>query len=224
VLPRSLDNGNLSFELDRADFTMPGRSHSDITLTVKASGSTTPGTYTAELRIKSEVAPSEDEDEGISRLRLYDLRVENITEDSADVLWRTSRGATSKVTYWASLKLEIEDETRVKEHSLCLRDLKQDTTYSFEVYSKDRHRKSAKDDGKFTTLKKEAAPKPTPTPTPTPIPTPEPTPTPAPVPAPTPPPAPPTPEKPMPWGLIGGLGGLAAASGIGYWFWRRQRR
>ena len=59
IFPESLDNGTLTFELDKTNFTMPGRSYADTTISVKASGSTTPGTYTAELEIKSEVAPED---------------------------------------------------------------------------------------------------------------------------------------------------------------------
>ena len=224
ILPESLDGGNLNFELDKSTFTMPGRSYSDITLTVKASGSTTPGTYTAELRIKSEVAPSEDEDDGVSRLRLYGLTVNNITQDSADIVWKTSRTSTSQVTYWSSPGVTLKDKTYVRKHLVHLENLEQDTTYYFEVVSRDKYRRKASDEGEFTTLKKIPKPKPTPTPspTPTPTPTPAPTPPPTPTPAPTPPLAPPTAEKPTPWGLIGGVvGGLAAAGGIGYWFWRR---
>lgn len=57
VLSDSLDDGNLAFELDKTSFTMPGNSDADVTLTVRASGSTTPGSYTAELEIVSEVPP-----------------------------------------------------------------------------------------------------------------------------------------------------------------------
>jgi len=58
VSPASLDNGNLTFELDKSNFTMSGRSYTDVTLTLRASGSATPGTYTTELlEIKSEVPP-----------------------------------------------------------------------------------------------------------------------------------------------------------------------
>jgi len=227
ILPESLDGGNLSFELDKGNFTMAGRSYADVTLTVKASGSATPGTYTAELRIKSEVAPTPSDD-GVSRLRLYGLTIENITEDSADIVWRTSRTSTSQVTYWSSAKATVKDKSYVRKHLVHLEELKDDTTYYFEVYSKDRHRKSAKDEGEFTTLEREVIPPPKPTPTPTPEPTPAPeptpTPTPAPAPAPTPPPAPPTPEEPIPWPLIGGLIGAAAiAGGIGYWLRRRRK-
>jgi len=59
VSPDSLDGGNLIFELDKATLTMPGKSYADTTISVKASGSTTPGTYTAELEIKSEVPPKD---------------------------------------------------------------------------------------------------------------------------------------------------------------------
>jgi len=58
VLPDSLDDGSLAFELDKTSFTMPGNSDADVTLTVRASGSTTPGAYTAELEIVSEVPPT----------------------------------------------------------------------------------------------------------------------------------------------------------------------
>jgi len=214
------DSTNLAYELDKASFAMPGRSYTDVTLSVTASGSATPGTYTAELEIKSEAPPSVGGGGGgISKLRIYDLTVENITEDSADIFWKTNRSATSQVTYWSSLELEIEDETRVKEHSLCLRDLEQDTIYSFEVYSRDKYKKSATEEGEFTTLKEEVVPAPPPTPPPVPEPAPpEPTP---PVPPPTPPPAP---VEPTPWGLIGSVIGAAAiAGGIGYWLWRRKK-
>ncbi len=57
VLPDSLDDDNLAFELDKTSFTMPGKSYADVTLMVAASGSTTPGLYTSELEIVSEVTP-----------------------------------------------------------------------------------------------------------------------------------------------------------------------
>jgi len=58
IIPESLDNGNLLFELDETTFTMPGKSYADVTLTVKASASVTPGTYTSELSIEAVSAPS----------------------------------------------------------------------------------------------------------------------------------------------------------------------
>lgn len=55
-LPSSLDSGNITFELSKANFIMPSGSYTNITLTVKASGSATPGTYTTELvEIKFEI-------------------------------------------------------------------------------------------------------------------------------------------------------------------------
>jgi len=60
IPPDPLDNGNLTFELDKAKFAISGRSYADVTLTVKANGGATPGTYTAELsEIKSEVPPKD---------------------------------------------------------------------------------------------------------------------------------------------------------------------
>lgn len=58
IIPASLDNGNLTFELDKSTFTMPGNSSADVTLSVKASGNATPGTYTSELRIEAVSPPS----------------------------------------------------------------------------------------------------------------------------------------------------------------------
>lgn len=58
VIPDSFDDGNLTFQLDESSFTMPGNTKAELTLTVEANGSTTPGLYTAQLEIKSsEVAP-----------------------------------------------------------------------------------------------------------------------------------------------------------------------
>lgn len=58
ITPGSLDNGNLTFWSDRTDFVIPRRSYDNITLTVEANNNTTPGIYTAELEIKSEVPPA----------------------------------------------------------------------------------------------------------------------------------------------------------------------
>ena len=232
VTPDSRDNGNLTFEVYRSSFTMTGRSYEDVTLTVKANGSATPGTYTTELIIKSEVPPSPPSGDGVvSKLKLYDLRVENITEDSADVLWRTSRTSTSEVTYWASSETTVKDEDYIKEHIVHLDDLEQDTTYCFDVFSNDKYGKKVSAEGEFTTLKKEITPTPTPTPAPTPIPTPEPTPPEVVEPEVVEPPAPPyiPPEEPKPetpWGLIAavvGIGVVIILGGIVYWR-KRQRK
>ena len=58
VAPDSLDNGNLVFELDKTSFAMPRKSYVDVVLAVKANGSATPGTYTTELTLKSEIPPA----------------------------------------------------------------------------------------------------------------------------------------------------------------------
>jgi len=62
IVPDSFNEGNLTFELNPTDFTMPGRSYTDVTLTVKTSGSVTPSatseTYTMELAIEYEVPPT----------------------------------------------------------------------------------------------------------------------------------------------------------------------
>jgi len=68
VSPYLRDNANVIFTLvmpgdiksvdGKLNFTMPGKSYSDLTLNVYADASTTPGTYTTELEIKSEVPPS----------------------------------------------------------------------------------------------------------------------------------------------------------------------
>ncbi len=173
---------------------------------------------------------------GVSSLRLYDLAVENITENSADIVWTTSRTSTSEVTYEASAEATVKDTTYVREHLVHLGGLEANTTYYFEVLSGDKYRRRASEEGEFTTLKRKVIPTPEPTPPPTPEPTPLPTPEPTPAPEPTPPmveptppppppPAPPlVPEKPLPWPLIGGLIGGSALVGIGYWLWRRRKK
>ena len=54
ILPDSLDNGNLTFELNKTKFTMSGKSYASVTLSVEASGGATPGTYTTDFTIKFE--------------------------------------------------------------------------------------------------------------------------------------------------------------------------
>jgi len=161
--------------------------------------------------------------------RLYDLTVENITESGADILWKTSRSTTSELTYWSSSEITVKDESYLKEHIVHLEELKEDTTYYFEVTCRDRYNLEKSVTGEFVTLEKEVVLEPEPE---------EPE-----VIEPEEPeeeepeviepeeeeeeviPYVP-PEKPgAPWGLIGGLaGGLAAAGGIGYWLWRRRRK
>jgi len=55
IIPDSLDNGNVTFELNETNFIMLAGSNADVILTAKASGSATPGSYSAELEIKSEI-------------------------------------------------------------------------------------------------------------------------------------------------------------------------
>ncbi len=58
IIPGSLDNGNVTFELSADNFTMPAGNDTDVILTVRASGSATPDSYTAKLGIRSEVPPT----------------------------------------------------------------------------------------------------------------------------------------------------------------------
>jgi len=58
VTPASLDNGNLVFELNKHYFTISGGKYAEVILSVTASNSATPGNYTTELKIKSEVPPA----------------------------------------------------------------------------------------------------------------------------------------------------------------------
>lgn len=226
--PDSLDNGNLTFELNESDFTMSKRSYADVTFTVKANGSATPGTYATKLMIRSEEI-DEDDDRDISNLRIYDLEVENITEDSVDIVWRTNRASRSELTYWANAEATIKDSDYTRDHLIHLEGLRDDTTYLFEIICKDRNKLKADDEDKFTTLKKEIVPTSTPTPTLTPDPIPEPTFAPEPTPTPTPTSVPllvpPTaPEEPTSWLLIIALIGIPLVGGIGYWLGQRIRR
>jgi len=244
VVPDSLDGGNLTFELDKANFTMPGGSSTDVTLAVKANGSAAPGLYTAQLEIKSEVAPTPPPPSGgggfvpdttppkISGIWHCE---EGITETTADICWTTNEASTSQVEYWNSPSmLSPLDEAYVLEHHIQLADLTPGTTYYYRTMSGDRAGNLAvSDEYTFTTLGKEEV---------------------APV-EPSPPPPeeeepevvkpeeeepeviepeeeevipyiPPEKPKPeTPWTVIGSvIGGLIVVGGVGYWLWRRITR
>lgn len=244
ISPESLDGGNLIFELDKANFTMPGGSSTDITLTVKANGSAAPGLYTAQLEIKSEVAPSPPPPSGgggfapdttpptISGIRHCE---EGVTETTADICWTTNEASTSQVEYWNSPSmLSPLDEAYVLEHHIQLADLTPGTTYYYKTMSKDRAGNLAvSDEYTFTTLEEEPIPpepeepiKPEEPEKPTEPEEPE---EPIEPEKPIEPEEPTKPEEPepeaeTPWGLIGGiLGGLAVlAGGATYWLRRKK--
>lgn len=101
---------------------------------------------------------------GVSALRLYDLTVENITEDSADILWETSRSTTSELAYWSSSEIIVEDKDYAKEHLVHLENLEDNTTYYFKVTCRDRYGLRRSDEGEFTTLEEVVEPEPEPEP------------------------------------------------------------
>lgn len=230
VTPNSQDDGNLTFELDKSSFEMSGKSDSNVTLTVKASGSATPGTYTTELEIKSEVIPTGGGGGGgagpadRTPPRIYSATLCGIAETTADICWTTNEWSTSQIEYWTSpSKFSPLDETRVIKHRVHLTDLTPGTDYYYKMMSEDKAGNlRVSDKHSFTTLGE--APKPI-TPAPTPTPTPEPTPPeviePEEVEPIIPPYIPPEEPKPeTPWGLIAAVAGivvLAAVGGIVYW-------
>ena len=52
IKPKSLDDGNLIFELDKKNLTLVKKSYMEVTLTVKVSEDTKPGTYSVGLKLK----------------------------------------------------------------------------------------------------------------------------------------------------------------------------
>lgn len=235
IQPDSLDNGNLTFELDRISFTMLGRSYTDVTLTVRANGSATPGAYTTEFTIKSEIPPAADGGGGgmggkdTKPTRIYDISAPSISGITATICWTTNEKSTSQVEYWTSpSKFSPLDETYVTFHSVTLMDLALGTTYTYKVMSEDKAGNLAvSEEYSFTTMgEKPTEPEPI-------IPEPE-------EPEPIPPTEPEEPVEPeviepeviepevvevaVPWGLIGGiLGGLVVLAG-GAIYWLRRRR
>lgn len=240
VNPTTLDNGNLTFKLDTSTFTMPDKSDTTITLTVKANGSATPGTYTTLFEIKCETPPPPAGGGGggfapdntppvISGIWHCE---EGVTETTANICWLTNEVSTSQVEYWSSPSmLSPLDEEYVLEHHIELTDLIPGTTYHYKTMSRDRPGNLAvSDEHTFTTLGKEEVIPEEPTPPPPPeeeepeviepeiiepdeeeeV-------------VPYIPPEEPKPETP--WTVIGGaVGGLIVVGGIGYWLWRRSKK
>jgi len=96
-----------------------------------------------------------DDDDESPRLRISNLTIRNITEDSADISWRTNRPATSKLSYWASSGRTIRDYSYSNSHLVHLRNLRDDTTYRFEIDCKAKYDLSRSSRGTFTTLEEE---------------------------------------------------------------------
>lgn len=159
ITPNLSCSGNVTFELDKSAFTMPGRSNTDITLTATASGSAVPGTYTAILEIKSEIPPAPlyvGGGGGVSSPKASEPEVGNTTENSVDITWTTSRPMTSIFTYWSSPKVVIENNSYIREHSVHLENLASGTVYNFEIVCMDIYGLKDSREGTFTTLAKVA--------------------------------------------------------------------
>jgi len=148
IIPDSLDNGNLVFELDKSVFTMLGKSRIGIILTVSANGSATPGVYATEFTIKSEIPPAPPYVSGgggggssrdISPPRISSITLCSVNATTADICWNTNEASTSQVEYWTSpSKLSPLDETYVTKHRVHLTDLIPNTTYYYKTMSEDR--------------------------------------------------------------------------------------
>jgi len=233
VTPNSLDNGNLVFRLDRSSFTMHSKSYTNVTLTVEASNSTTPDTYTTELEIKSELPTDGDGGGGggTSKLSITHIEVEDVTETTAVITWQTSSSARTLLTYWNGDKDTVRDNKYIRYHSITLESLEPDTEYEFRIKCYNRYDSTDSEDGKFTTASKPEEPtepeEPAKPEEPEPV-VPKPTP-PKPTPSvpPTTPPSitpPATPEQPVPWLLIGGLVAIAILIAVGGIIWKRRQR
>ena len=158
IIPDSLDGGNLVFQLSKADFTMPGRAYTNVTLIVRASGSATPGMYTTELGVKSEVLPGGGGG-AVDRTppRISDVVLcDGATETTADICWKTNEKSTSQVKYWTSPPMFSElDKAYVIRHRVQLSGLTPGTTYYYKTMSRDRAGNLAvSDEYSFTTLGK----------------------------------------------------------------------
>jgi len=227
VIPTSLDDDNVTFEVDSPAFTMSGKAYADITLTASASGSATPGVYEAEFELKFEVAPSGGGGGGggggVGALKITDIEVANITESSAEITFRTNRGATTRLTYSASPEIIIQDNSYKMTHTVDIEAIEPCTEYQFEIRCVDRYGLRDTEDGEFITLCIEPIPTPTP-----PL---EPEPTPPPTTPPTTPPTITTPPETVPkpeiywWPLLWvGIGLVVIAIGVLAWWWFKIKK
>jgi len=161
VIPDSLDNGNLTFKLSKTSFTMPTQVYTDIILTVRASGSATPGTYTAQFEIASEIVfeslpsiPSTSPDTTPPVISDVWFCEEGVTGTTAHICWTTNDPSTSQIEYWSSpSQFSPLDATYVTEHHIELTGLTPDTTYYYRTMSENEVGNLAvSDEFSFTTL------------------------------------------------------------------------
>jgi len=161
---------------------------------------------------------------GIGALKITDIEVNNITETSAEITFRTNRGATTRLTYWASAETVIRDSGYTTRHTVILEGLDVCTEYQFEIKCEDKYGLRDTEHGVFITLCIEPSPTPTPTPMPTPTP---PTTTPPATTSPittTPPETEPEPETYW-WPLLwAGIGLAVIALGVLAWWWFKVKK
>lgn len=95
----------------------------------------------------------------VEELMIMNVRVENITEHSATILWETNHEADSRVDYGLTDDYKVgfeEDSTMVVAHTIPLDGLLADTTYYFSVTSSDDLGNTVSSIGhSFTTLPEE---------------------------------------------------------------------
>jgi len=225
VSPASLDDGNVTFEVDSPAFTMLGKAYADITLSAGASGSATPGVYEAVFELKFEIAPSGGGGGGggMGALEITDIKVTNITETTAEITWRTNRGATTKLTYWASPEVVVRDSDFAARHTMLLERLMACTEYQFEIYCIDNYglRDTEKSEFKTFCPAPPATSTPEITPPPPPVTIPPTTP-----PVTTPPPeTTPEPEAGFPWvSFLWLLAVVIVCASASVWWWITRRR
>jgi len=227
IITSFISFGNVTFGVDDDAFTMTGKSYADVILTASASGSAAPGTYSAFVELKFEIASSGGGGGGgggVGALEITDIEVANITETTAEITFQTNRAATSRLTFlepWISPEIIIKDSDYTKSHTVILEDLDVCTEYQFEIYCVDKYGLRDTEDGEFTTVCFPPAPTPTPTPTPTPPTTTPPTTTP---PTTTPPGEIPEAESYWGWLLWVAIGFVVIAAGALVWWFKVRRR